>query len=412
MSIRFAAAPLALLVAIVALVGCSRKPPAPASTTPPTVSVARPVAMRVQDYEDFAGHTEAFQKAELKSRVTGHLVKIHVTDGQDVKKGDRLFDIDDREYKAKLGQANAAWIRSQENLKTVTDTYNRVKAAYEGGVEGKEAYDTALGAKRVAQSDVEAALSSKELAETNLQFCRITAPFDGRLSKHAVDIGNLIKADETPLTTIVSRDKLYVTFDKDERTFLGEARELPPLVALAVTVGYRYGPGLLLASVTAPQQVKIALADEDSFTLTAEVVFEDNQIDVGTGTRLTRALLTNTHISRPPWELLAGQFVRVRVPLGSPRDVLLVPERALGSDQGQRYLYVVTAENVAQRRNVKVGQLHEVKVAGVSEQYRVIEEGAVLATDRIIVEGLLRVRQNAEVNPKEEAKPAAKGEKK
>jgi RND family efflux transporter MFP subunit len=139
--------------------------------------------------------------------------------------------------------------------------------------------------------------------------------------------------------------------------------------------------------------VRISLADDEEFSLTGTLVFSDNQIDSGTGTLRVRALITNPKIDRPPYYMLSpGQFVRIRMPVGPPRDAILVSEKAIGSDQGQRYVFVVNDQNVVERRNVRVGQQYGT--------LRVIEDGVVTPSDRVIVEGLLRVRPGAEVNPK------------
>ncbi len=368
-----------LFAALAALTGCARKPPEPVKTPPPTVLVERPVAQQVNDYEDFAGRTEPFKVVELKSRVTGYLKKIHFKDGEDIKAPATLFEIDDRPFRAELARATAARTKAQKHLKTATADYARVKAQYDQGVSEQALMDKATGDKAEAEADVEAAAAAVDIAATNLEFCRITAPFDGRLSKRMVDEENLVKADETMLTTVVRLDKLYATFDIDERTVIRVRRLIQS--------------GSATSSREQPLEVKLALADDDDFSLTGTIVFTDNQIDPGTGTLRARAEVTNPKLTRAPWFLLSpGQFVRVRVPIGPPRAAVLVPERAVGSDQGQRFVYVVNDKNVVERRNLRAGQLYGA--------LRVLEDAAVSPTDRVIVDGLLRVRPGIEVNPK------------
>lgn len=370
---------LALLAAAAALVGCARKPTEPVKTPPPVVVVDRPVVQKVNDYEDFAGRTEAFKVVELKSRVTGYLKTIHFKDGQDIESGKPLFSIDDATYKAEVGKAKATLHKAREHLKTATSTYSLIKQSYDSGGESKDKLDIAAGDMAEAGADVELALAEVDRVETNLKFCTITAPFDGRLSKRLVDEENLVKADETSLTRIVRLDEVYATFDVDERTVM-RIRKL-------------IFKGEATSSRTQPLTVRVALADDDDFTQTGKVVFTDNQIDPGTGTLRVRATIPNPRLSAAPWYLLSpGLFVRIRLPIGTPRDAVLVPEKAIGSDQGQRFVYVVNAENTVERRNVRVGQQYG--------QSRVIEDGVVSPTDRVIVEGLLRVRPGAEVNPK------------
>jgi RND family efflux transporter MFP subunit len=205
-----------------------------------------------------------------------------------------------------------------------------------------------------------------------------------------VDENNLIQADTTLLTTIVRLDEVYATFDVDERTVM----RLRKLIR----------EGKLTSSRVQPRTVQIALADDDDFSLSGQVVFADNQIDAGTGTLRVRALVTNPKLPTPPYYMLSpGQFVRIRMPVGAPRDAVLVPEKAIGSDQGQRYVFVVKSaekdgakKQVVERRNVRVGQQYGA--------LRVIEGGGLTPSDRVVVEGLLRVRDRAEVNPQ----PAAK----
>lgn len=376
---RHPLATLALAAALAVAAGCARKPPEPAKAAPPTVIVERPVTQLVSDYEDFAGRTEPIKVVELKSRVTGYLKRIHFKDGQDIAAGKPLFEIDDRPYKAELARAVAARTKAQKHLKTATADYARIKQQYDKGVSEQAVMDKAVGDKAEAEADVEAAEAAHELAATNLEFCRIVAPFDGRLSKRMVDEENLVKADETLLTTIVRLDELYATFDIDERTVIRVRRLIQS--------------GSVTSAREQPLTVRLALADDDDFSLGGTVVFTDNQIDPGTGTLRARALVANPKLDRAPWYLLSpGQFVRVRVPIGPSRSAVLVPERAVGSDQGQRFVYVVGTKNVVERRNVRVGQLYGA--------LRVIEDGAVKPDDRVIVDGLLRVRPGVEVNPK------------
>lgn len=371
--------PVLLFVACAGLAGCARKPPEPAKTPPPTVIVGHPVAQQISDYEDFAGRTEPFKMVELKSRVTGYLKKIGFKDGEDIKATAPLFEIDDRPFQAELARAKAARTKAQKHLKTATADYVRIKAQYDQGVSEQALMDKAIGDKAEAEADVEAATAAVDIAATNLEFCRITAPFDGRLSKRMVDEENLIKSDETLLTTIVRLDKLYATFDVDERTVIRVRRLIQS--------------GGATSSREQPAEVKLALADDDDFSLTGTLVFTDNQVDSGTGTLRARAEVLNPKLSRAPWYLLSpGQFVRVRVPIGPSRSAVLVPERAVGSDQGQRFVYIVNDKNTVERRNVRVGQLYGA--------LRVIEDAAVAPTDRVIVDGLLRVRPGIEVNPK------------
>jgi multidrug efflux system membrane fusion protein len=369
-----------LLVAAAILAGCARKTPEPAKTPPPVVTVTAPVARLVSDYEDFTGRMEPVRVVEIKARVTGYLERVYFQDGQDITEGKPLFDIDRRLYKAEYDKATAALTKAQKHYKTMEANYTRAKIGYDKGSLGKEAYDVALGELGEAEADIGSATAAVELAETNLKFTRISAPFDGRLSKRMVDPSNLVKADETALTTIVALDTLYATFDVDERTVMKFRRLIEK--------------GEVTSSREQPRPVRIGLADdEDAFPLTGLISFTDNQIDAGTGTLRVRATIRNPRLNRPPWYMLSpGQFVRVRLPIGNPRSALLVPEKAIGTDQGQKYVFVVNDRDEVERRNVRLGPQFG--------NFRVIEDGVLKPADRVVVDGLLRVRPGAKVNPK------------
>lgn len=376
---------VALSLAVGAVTGCARKTPDPAPQKPQSVTVTTPVVRMITDFEDFTGRTEPVRVVELRSRVTGYLDKVHFADGTDVMSGEPLFDIDPRVYKAEYDRGRATLLKAEKHYQTMLLLYDRTRASFDKGITGKDALDTAQGQLDEAEADIAYAAAALELAETNLKFTRIAAPFAGRLSRRMVDPGNLVKADDTMLTTIVALDPIYVAFDIDERTVL-RLREL-------------IRKGEIKSSRETTRYVQIGLAsDEDDFPLKGHIVFRDNQIDVGTGTLRLRALLTNPEIERQPRYMLSpGQFVRVRLPIGNPRQALLVPEKALGTNQGRKYLFVVNAQNKVEQRDVEVGSQHG--------EYRVIEndkmkpEQRIKPDDRLVVEGLLRVRTGSEVAP-------------
>lgn len=362
------------------VLGCARRPVEPAPTPPAVVTVAYPQVHMLTDYEDFTGRTEPYRLVEIRARVTGYLERVYFQDGQDVEAGAPLFQIDPSVYKAEYDRASAALLKAERHLETMRLNYERAKFAYERNTIGKEAYDQAVGDLAEAEADVAAARAARELATTNLAFTRITAPFAGRLSRRLVDPGNLVRADDTILTTLVALDRLYATFDVDERTVL----RYRTMIA----------KGELTSARERPRLVYIGLAtDEESFPLVGRIVFTDNQIDMGTGTLRVRAVLENPRINRPPWYMLSpGQFVRVRLPLGPAHPAVLVPEKAIGTDQGQKYLYVLNTGNEVQRRNVRLGARYGA--------WRVIEDRAVGPQDRVVVDGLLRIRPGVVVNPK------------
>ena len=369
-----------LAAALIENLGCARPPVEPAPTPPPVVTVVQPQVHVLCDYEDFTGRTEPYRLVEIRSRVTGYLERVYFQDGQDVEAGAPLFQIDASLYKAEYERAGAALLKAERHLETMRLNYERAKYAYERNATAKEAYDQAVGELAEAEADVAAARAARDLAATQLAFTRIPAPFAGRLSRRLVDPGNLIRADDTILTTLVALDRLYATFDVDERTVL----RFRTMIA----------KGEYTSSRERPRPVFIGLAtDEDNFPLVGRIVFTDNQIDSSTGTLRVRAVLENPRIPRPPWYMLSpGQFIRVRLPLGPPHPAVLIPEKAIGTDQGQKYVFVLNASNEVQRRNVRLGARYGA--------WRVIEDKVLTPADRVIVEGLLRLRPGIVVQPK------------
>ncbi len=389
-----------LFAAAAILAGCARKTPDPAPTKPPAVTVIHPISRMISDYEDFTGRTEPVRMVELKARVTGYLQGVYFKDGQDIAEGKPLFDIDRRLYKADFDRATAALEKANKHHITMTSNYEREKGLQDRGSGSKEAFDQAVGALAEARADIDVATAALELAAANLQFTRVAAPFDGRLSKRLVDPGNLVKADDTSLTSIVALDPLYATFDVDERTVM----KFRALIR----------KGEIKSSREEPRAVLIGTADSDTeFPHSGLITFTDNQIDAGTGTLRVRAEIRNPKLDRPPWYMLSpGQFLRVRLPVGNPRAGLLVPEKSLGVDQGQKYIYIVKEKEKdpetgkvtkweAQRRNVRLGPQYGTFFA--AEVISSKPEDQLKETDLVIVDGLPRVRDGGPVGPKPDA---------
>ncbi len=388
---------VAVLIGLTA--GCQKAPPAIAKTAPPQVVVAFPVARTVTDFEDFTGHVEATQIADLRAQVTGYLKEVHFRDGADVKKDALLFEIDPVTYQAEFEKSNALVTQAQAKLDRLNRDYNRANLATKGTVTQEE-IERIMGDRDEAAAAVKVAIAGRNLARQNVEFTRIRAPFAGRLSKRVFDPGNLIKANDTILTNLVVMNPVYATFDVDERTVLRLRRLIQE--------------GKVLSARDNPVDVQVGLADEDGHSLTARIEFADNHVDTGTGTLLIRARLENkprqptgpmAHTANALREALGrtrqyllspGLFLRIRVPIGAPRSGLLIPEEALASDQGQKFLFVVNATDEVERRAVTLGPQ--------VEQFRVIDAG-LTSTDRVIVNGLQRVRPGVKVNP---VQPTAK----
>jgi len=355
------------------LTGCSGSVAAPkAAPKPVSVVVATPTVEMVTEHEEFTGRTIAVETVEMRARVSGYLEKVLFKDGEVVKAGQPLFEIDARPYQAEVERTKATVDQLQARLDKLTSQEERAAKLLKMRSISQEDYDAIAFDRAEAKASLAAAVASHDLAELNLSYTKITAKIDGRISRHLVDPGNLVQADVTALARILSIDPIHAYFDVDERTVLRLQRLIDQ--------------GVITSARDAEIPIEAGLADEESYSLAARFNFLDNQVDAATGTLLGRAELSN-----PKGTLTPGLFVRLRVPIGSPRSAILVPEEALGADQGERYVYVANADNKVEYRRVKTGWLENGK--------RVIESG-LSPTDRVILTNLQRIRPNDVVAPK------------
>jgi RND family efflux transporter MFP subunit len=355
------------------MTGCGRSQaqPGPTAPPPPEVLVSLPVTREVTDYADFPGRTEAVSSIEVRARATGYLDKMHFKEGADVRLGDLLFEIDPRPYKAELDRAEANLVQSQAHLTRLNADYQRAKGLVNKGSMGREEFDKVEGDRAEASAAVGVAKANRDLASLNLSFTKVLAPISGRISRRFIDPGNMVKADETILTTIMAQDPIYAYFDLDEHTTLRLQR-----LIRARKIKWATDTGLT---------VLLGLADEKGFPRRGTINFADNHVDPDTGTWRLRGLFAN-----PDHALSPGLFVRIRLLIGDPYRPTLVSEQALSTDQGQKYVYVVDDANMAAYRRVKVGRLHE--------GLRVITEG-LSPKEKVVVSGLQRVQQGTEVKP-------------
>jgi RND family efflux transporter MFP subunit len=371
------------LAALALATGCERPEPKLKTPDAPIVSVALPVTDYVTDYEEFTGRTDAVYSIDIRARVTGYLQKVPPTDGAEVNKGDLLFEIDPRPYKAELARMEATLAQNEAHLKRLDADFRRVSSLYSRGNAAREEFDKSAGDRSEAEAAVGIATASRDLALLNESFTRVEAPISGRLSRRLVDPWNLVKADETSLTTIVSLDPLYVYFDVDERTML-KLRRLTQ-------------EGRMQSREEGQIPIEAGLSDETDangiphFPHKGMINFSENKVDPSTGTLRVRASIDNPKPGpTKPRVLSPGLFIRVRLPVGSPRKSILVPEQAVGTDQGRKFIYVVGEDNKVIYRPVTVGKLQNGK--------RVIE-GNLEATERVVVSGLQRVRPGGVVKP-------------
>ncbi len=362
----------ALLAGCVERTQVSASPTAPPSK-PTEVIVERPTSARITDHEDFTGRTVATRYIEIRARVTGYLEKINfkAQEGRDVEKGAVLFEIDPRPYESEVARARANLLQAESHLKRLELDYKRIARLVESKSVTREQFDQVSGERNEGLASVEIAKANLQAAQLNLTFTKVLSPITGRVSRTQIDAGNVVKADDTVLTTVVAIDPIYAYFEIDERTLLRirryaqEARDSQGADEVPVAMG---------------------LSDEEGFPHQGTINFLDNRLDPTTGTLQVRGVFKN-----PNRVLSPGMFVRVRLPIGEPYQALLVAEESLGTDQGQKFVYVVDAENKAQYRRIQVGKLQNGR--------RVVLKG-LSADEQVVVSGLQRVRPGAVVQPK------------
>jgi RND family efflux transporter MFP subunit len=384
------AAVLALSIAIGAgLAGCGGEPPV-ASLPPPEVSVSQPIERPVSESLEFTGRIEAVESVDVRARVSGYITKVAFDAGARVKQGDLLFEIDPREYQTAVNRAEGDIARLRANLTRAGAEVARTQRLRPSGAVSEREVDTATGSKGATEGELVAAQAQLEKARLDLQFTRVTAPIAGRASRAEITAGNLVVvgADGGPvLTTVVSIDPVWVYFDIDE----------PALLRLREAEHRRTGRPLTpenLASLQIP--VELGLANEPGFPHTGRIDFVDNRVDPATGTMRVRAELRNEQGIFAP-----GFFVRVRLAIGQPKPTLLVTERAIGTDQGRKYVLVTNDKNVVEYREVQLGSL--------ADGLRAITDG-LAPGEWVIVNGIQRARPGVTVTPERvamEPKPPA-----
>lgn len=356
------------------VIGCQKIDAKTAATPPPPpeVLIGTPIRKEVVEIEELSGRLMSMESVELRARVSGYLKDVLFKDGSDVVQGQPLFQIDARSFEADAAKSRAKVQQMEARLERLRKQELREKKLIDSKNSTQEQYELVRAERAETEAEVAAAVAELKLAELDVEYSRVVAPIAGRISRHLVDEGNLVRANETVLANLVTLDPLHAYFDIDERTVL----KLRRLIA----------EGRLPSEQDLQFPVEIGLADEATYNYRGTINFVDNQLSMSTGTLRLRAVVQN-----PERFLSPGMYIRLRVPLGAPRAALLVREESLGSDQGQRFVYVVNANDEIEYRRVKIGMLD----AG----YRVIEEG-LNENDRIVITGLQRVRPKSKVTPK------------
>ncbi|MDV0705147.1 efflux RND transporter periplasmic adaptor subunit [Enterobacter asburiae] len=356
---------LGIMLLSVLLVGCDNSVAQNAAPPAPAVSAADVVVKSISQWDSFNGRIEAVESVQLRPRVSGYIDKVNYTDGQEVKKGEVLFTIDDRTYRAALEQAQANLARAKTQASLAQSEANRTDKLVNTNVVSREEWEQRRSAATQAQADIRAAQAAVDAAQLNLDFTKVTAPIDGRASRALNTSGNLVTAGDTAsvLTTLVSQKTVYVYFDVDESTYLHYQN-------LA-----RSGQGASSNHTALP--VEIGLTGEEGYPHQGKVDFLDNQLTPSTGTIRMRALLDNAQRQFTP-----GLFARVRLPGSAEFKATLIDDKAVLTDQDRKYVYIVDKEGKAQRRDITPGRL--------ADGLRIVRQG-LNPGDKVIVEGLQKV---------------------
>ncbi len=378
----------ALLSIVLIPSGCAPEPETAKAIPVPEVTVASPQSLEIRDYQYFTGRIEATSEVEIRARVRGHLTKLNFQPGTEIAEGAVLAEVDARPYQAELDKTKAQVGEAQARLSRLDGTFQRMSAAREKGAVSEEDFQKSLGEKNEAAAAVELAKAAESLAQLNLDYCQVKSPIAGRVGDRLVDEGNLINdglQGATLLTRVVAVDPVQVAFDMDENTL----QKLQQAV--------RDGKLKSQDELAVPLEIGLPIHN-GQYPVLGILRFVDNQIDAKTGTIRLKAECPNPKPETGGRLLTPGMFVRARIPIGDARTALMIPESALGSDQGTRYLFVVGDDKKALRMNAQVGlqqgELREILSVQLPGNK---ETRSLQSSDRVIVRGLQRVRSGAEV---------------
>ncbi len=361
--------------------GCAGKHAEASETDQQTVTVSYPLKRAVTDYQVYTGRTAAVDSVQIRARVTGYLQKVDFQDGAEVKEGEALVEIDPRPYQAAVDADTASVAMNEASLKLAQQNNSRSQTLFSEKAPGIMQAEVDQSQSQLAKSvaSLNQSKASLETTRLNLDWTKVTAPVSGQISYKLVTRGNLITADQTILTTIVSQDPMWVYFNVDE----------PTIVRLRQLIRQGKIPSTASGKV-AHVPVSVALTGEEGFPHEGYVDFANNQLDQATATLLVRAVLPNPKPPVGERVFTPAMFVRVRLPIGSPYEALLVSEAAVGTDQNLKYLYVVNERNTVVR--------HAVNLGTQQEGLQVISTG-LQPGEHVIVNGLQHVHPGDVVNP-------------
>jgi RND family efflux transporter MFP subunit len=356
--------PMAILMALPAMPLLAQQPPQP------TVTVAEPLRRDITEWEEHIARLEPSARVELRPRVSGLIEQVHFRDGQIVKAGDLLFTLDRRPFEIALLSAQAEQDRAQARLDLARQDIRRTAPLVQDRIAPQAQLDTRRGAEREAEAQLADARAKLRQAELELTWTEVRAPQPGRASDRRVDAGNLVQASTTLLTTILTLDPIYASFDMSEADYLRLARD-----------------GGARAGAEAPS-IRLRLADETGWEREGKLDFLDSEMRARSGTIRARALLPNKDLFLTP-----GIFARLRLPVGQG-ETLLVPDAAIAADQANRVVLTVAADGTVRAKPVTLGP--------VVDGLRVVRSG-LAPNDQVIVAGLHLARPGTRVTA--EARP-------
>lgn len=338
---------------------------------PPPVSVAKPVVKDIIERDDFIGRFEAVDQVDIRSRVSGYLDKVHFQDGTLVKTGDLLFTIDPRPYRNALEQAQAAVTSSKVRLDFAQSDLDRAEQLRRTGNIAEQMLDQRRQNFLTSKAELDRAEAALRQSQLDVEFTEIRSPLTGRISRKLVSEGNLVNANQTILTNVLTLDPIQFYFDVDERSYLAYSRQSQG--------------GTRTSASGAQNEVQLTLTDERQGERTGYLDFLDNRLDAASGTIRARAVFENKDLFLTP-----GLFGRVTIGASDPYKGILLPDEAIGSDQDRRVVYVVGENNTVTAKPVRIGP----RIDG----YRVIREG-LKGDETVVVNGLVRIRPGVPVSP-------------
>ena len=364
-------------VTLTLIIGCGNHDNSasqPGQGPSPKVKIAQPLSQEVTEWDEYSGRIEAVNSVDIRARVSGYLEQVNFKAGDKVSKGDLLFRIDPKPFTAQLNYADAELERAKSRHELARNDLSRAERLFRAKAISEEEHDARSKGLREAIAAVQSAQANVYTAQLNLEFTKVRAPIDGRISRELITAGNLVNGggnDATLLTSIVSTDPVYVYADADERSVLKYRRQ-----------AQKQGRGSLGDEQT---PVELAVADEADFPHQGHLDYISPSEDAATGTLTLRGVFAN------PDELLSpGFFARIRVRGSAPYPALLLPDRAIGTDQAQRFVWVLNQENQVEYRTVELG-------AHIG-QSRVISKG-LKAEEWAVIEGIQKLKPGLKVNP-------------